>query len=308
MGTPEPVVRVLEELLQAGHQVLAVYTQPDKPAGRGRHLTAPPVKQFAERNGIPVHQPATLRRPESVQPLLDLKPDVLVVAAYGKILPRQALAAARRGGLNIHPSLLPRHRGATPVASTILEGDAVTGVTIMLMDEGMDSGPILVQQEEPVQKDDTTGTLTERLFAIGTPLLLDVLDPWVRGELNLRMQDHSAATFTRFFQKENHALDFTQPAARLARQVRAFQPAPGAFTTWQGKVLKVLEASPLPASAQAEPGSIVTLPAGSPSPVGVATGDGVLALKRLHLEGKRPVSADEFARGHQGFVGARLPS
>lgn len=309
MGTPEPVVQVLRGLLDAGHAVPAVYTQPDKAAGRGRQVASPPIKRFAEERGIPVYQPVSLRRKEAMEPLVALAPDVLVVAAYGKILPRQALEAAKRGGLNIHPSLLPRHRGPTPVLTTILEGDAVTGVTIINMDEGMDSGPVLARREEPVRPGDTTGALTERLFGIGTRMVVDLLDPWVEGALNLKMQDHASATFTRFLQREDAELKFDVSAVQLERMVRAFQPAPGAFTTWRGKLLKVLEATVVGgAQPGGEPGVVVGLPRGSPSPVGIATPNGVLVLKRVQLEGKRPMSAEEFSRGYRTFVGSRLPS
>jgi methionyl-tRNA formyltransferase len=255
-----------------------------------------------------VEEPETLRKRDAIAPLEALAPDVLVVAAYGKILPRQALQAAKRGGLNLHPSLLPRHRGPSPVQTTILEGDAVTGVTIICMDEGMDSGPILVQRREPVRPDDTSGTLLDRLFRIGTEMLMEVIDPWVRGELNLTMQDHASATFTRMLQREDAALEFEQPAVQLERRVRAFQPAPGAYTFWDGKMVKVIESAAVPLSVTADPGVVVALPAGSQSPIGVATAEGALALKRMQLEGKRPMTADEFLRGYRNFMGARLAS
>ncbi|MSP78967.1 MAG: methionyl-tRNA formyltransferase [Dehalococcoidia bacterium] len=306
MGTPEASVQVLQGLLNAGHHVLAAYTQPDKPAGRGRHLEASPVKQFAEKHGIPVHQPVTLRKAEAVQPLRDLKPDILVVAAYGKILPRQALEVASRGGLNIHPSLLPRHRGPTPVRTTILEGDTVTGVTLILMDEGMDSGPIVAQQEEAVRLDDTTGTLTGRLFAIGTRMLLPIIDPWVAGDIALRMQQHAEATFTKMIQREDAALDFTKSAVMLERQIRASQPAPSAYTAWDGKNLKLLEAAVYPNTSSGAPGRVIALPADAPSPIGIVTGDGMLAVHRLQLEGKRATTAEEFMRGYRNFVGSKL--
>ena len=308
MGTPEPAVQVLTGLVTAGHHVVAVYTQPDKPAGRGRQLAVSPVKRAALEGGIPVFQPVSLRRRDAIEPLVSLSPDVMVVAAYGKILPRQALDAARRGGLNIHPSLLPRHRGPTPVPTTILEGDSVTGVTIILMDEGMDSGPILLQREEPVASGDTAGTLTQRLFAVGTSMLLDAIDPWVRGEINLRMQDHAAATFTRMMRREDAELKFDLTARQLERHVRAFLPSPGVYTTWQGKLLKVLEAAVAQRPTGVDPGAVVALPPGSAASVGVATAEGALALLRVQLEGKRPLPINEFARGYRQFLGSVLPS
>lgn len=308
MGTPEAAVQVLKGLLDAKHNVLAVYTQPDKPTGRGRQMEAPPVKIFAVERGLSVFQPTTLRRPESLQPLLDLKPDVLVVAAYGKILPRYALAAAAQGGLNIHPSLLPRHRGPTPIPTTILEGDTLTGVSIICMDEGMDSGPMLSQRREPVYPEDTTGSLTERLFGIGTAILLEAIEPWIAGDVRLQMQNHAEATFTKMLRHEDAELDFTNSAAQLDRQVRAYQPSPGAYTSWDRKNLKVIESSALGLQSGLQPGRVFALPPGAPSAVGVATGDGTLVLKRVQLEGKRPATIAEFTRGYQNFLNAMLTS
>ncbi|MBI4233022.1 MAG: methionyl-tRNA formyltransferase [Chloroflexi bacterium] len=315
MGTPAFVVPVLEALLGAGHRVVGVYTQQDKPAGRGRQAEAPPVKVYALDKGLPVFQPRSLRRPEAVTELKALAPDAIVVAAYGKLLPPEVLAIPPLGCLNLHPSLLPRHRGPSPVVWTILEGDEETGMTIILLDEGMDTGPLLAQQREPVRPEDTSETLTRHLFQIGAHLVAETLPQWARREIQPVPQDHSRATTTRLLEKEDGLLDFQQPAEVLWRKVRAFQPWPGAYTRWHGQLLKVLEALPLPmdtalipgAGQEPPPGTVVALRGGHPAPAAVVAGAGVLGLLRLHLEGKRPVACREFLGGQRGFVGARLP-
>ncbi|GBD11874.1 Methionyl-tRNA formyltransferase [bacterium HR23] len=308
MGTPAFALPVLEALAEAGHHISGVFTQPDKPAGRGRVLEPPPVKVWAEGKGIPVFQPPSLRRPEAQETLRRLAPEVIVVSAYGKILPPEVLAIPPLGCLNLHPSLLPRYRGPSPVQSAILNGDPVTGVTVMLMDAGLDTGPILSQQEEPIRDEDTAGTLTERLFRLGATLLVHTLERWARGKISPIPQDPSQATTTRLLKKEDGLLDFTQPAVRLWRMVRAYDPWPGTFTRWKGKVLKVLEARPWAEDTPHRPGTVVPLPPHAPAPAGVQTGEGVLALLRLHLEGKRPLGCREFLLGYGDFLGARLPS
>lgn len=308
MGTPSYAVPVLEALLGAGHRVAGVYTQPDRPAGRGLRPEAPPVKRYALERGLAVFQPQSLRSPGALEELRALAPRAIVVAAYGKFLPPEVLRLPPLGCLNLHPSLLPRHRGPSPVQAAILEGDEVTGVSIILLDEGMDTGPILAQVEEPIRDTDTAATLTERLFNIGARLMVETLERWDRGLLSPTPQDHARATVTRRIAKEDGEMDFSRPAVYLWRMVRAYQPWPGAYTRWEGRLLKVLEALPLEAQGEAPPGTVVALPRGSPAPVGVVAGRGVLALLRLHLEGRRPLPAEEFLRGHPRFIGARLPS
>ncbi|MBI2935712.1 MAG: methionyl-tRNA formyltransferase [Chloroflexi bacterium] len=312
MGTPDVVLPVLEALLEGGYQVVGVYTQPDKPSGRGRQVSPSVVKRRALEKGIPVFQPFSFRSPEAVEELAALKPELVVVAAYGKILPRSVLAIPERGCINVHPSLLPGHRGPSPVATAILEGDRVTGVTIILMDEGMDSGPILAQREAPIDPEDAAGTLTRRLFLIGAQFLVETLERWFHGEIQLVAQDHAKATFTRFLEREDGYLDFSRPAEVLRRQVQACQPWPGAYTTWQGKTLKLLEVVALKEVAEGSgsgqgPGLVVSL-SRADAGIAVMTGDGMLGVKRLQMEGKRAVSGEEFLRGHRQFIGSRLPS
>jgi methionyl-tRNA formyltransferase len=312
MGTPAESGPVLEAILGAGHRVVGVFTQPDKPAGRGQRLEPPPVKTLGLERGLAVFQPATLRRPEAVAQVAALAPEAIVVAAYGKLLTREVLAIPPLGCLNLHPSLLPRHRGPSPVSTAILEGDPITGVTVMLMDAGMDTGPILAQRQEAVRDQDTAGSLTVRLFALGAGLLLETLPRWAAGEVKPVPQDESRATVTRLLRKEDGGLDFNRPAGHLWRQVRACHPWPGAFTRWRGRLLKVLgavRAAPLgkPPVGEAPVGTVVALDPSLGAPVGVVTAEGLLGLTHLHLEGKRPVPAQEFLRGYRDFVGSRLP-
>ncbi len=300
MGTPEFSVPTLQALIASPeYEVVAVATRADKPAGRGRKLRPSPVKALALEHGIPVFQPRSLRKdPDAVAALAATAPDVIVVAAYGLILPKSVLDVPRHGCINVHASLLPRWRGASPIAAAILAGDEVTGITIMLMDEGMDTGPILSQAEEPILSTDTTGSLSERLSHLGARLLMETLPRWIAGELSPAPQDDALATYARMIKKAQGQIDWQKPAAVLEREVRAYQPWPGSFTTWRGKNLKILEAGVVQKAADGEPGTVVETEAG----VGVVTGEGVLLLRRVQLAGKKPVDVDSFLRGHRGFV------
>ena len=295
--------------MEGGHKVVGVATQPDRPSGRGRGRGAPPVKRAAEELGLPVLQPASWRGEEAVEQVAALAPEAMVVAAYGRILPPALLRVPLLGTLNIHPSLLPRYRGPSPVAAALLAGEQTTGVSVMLIDEGMDTGPVLAQVEEPIRPEDTAETLTARLFRRGASLLAATLEPWARGEVLPQPQDDAQASYTRPLRKEDGAMDFRQPAERLWLQVRAYAPWPGTHTTWAGRRLKLLEVVPLPPTGAADqPGEVVPLPPSGPAPVGVATGDGVLGLLRVQIEGRQPVAVRDFLAGHAGFARAHLPS
>jgi len=306
MGSPQFAVLPLEHLLASKYQVAAVYTQPDRPAGRGRGLLASPVKRAAQARGLTVVQPAGLKAAGVVEQLGGFEPDVIVVAAFGQILPRTVLALPRLGCINIHPSLLPRFRGASPVASAILAGDDFTGVSLMVMDEGLDTGPVLARAQLPVLARDTTGSLTAKLSWLGAQLLGEVLVGWSRGELTPQPQDESKATYCLPVAKEEGEIDWRQPALDIWRRVRAFNPWPGCYTRWRGRSLKIIEAAPLVGEPTPEVGRVVAL--NSKAGFGVATGDGVLGVCRVQLEGKKAMSADEFLRGQRDFIGAVLPS
>jgi len=305
MGTPQFAVPVLDALSAMDVSIVAVYTKPDKPQGRGLRVEVSPVKQWAVDHGVMVRQPPSFRQEAAVSELASLQPDVAVVAAYGRILPGQVLAIPPRGFVNIHPSMLPRYRGPSPVVTALLDGVESTGVSLMLLDEGMDTGPILAQREEPVLPHDTAESLTARLFLRGAELLRETLPPWLRGEVSPVPQDHSKATVTRMVQREDGEADWNLPAVELERRVRAYTPWPGLYTQWKGKQIKILDA--IEASGNGEPGLVVPLE-GTETPCGVATGRGVLGIKRLLLEGKRPVPAAEFVQGYRDFVGSRVPS
>ncbi len=318
MGTPDFVAPILDDLAEASSVELAgVYTPPDRPGGRGRADRMPPVKVRALELGLKVHQPVSFRSSQAQAELASLQPDVIVVAAYGKLLPPAVLEAAPHGCLNLHPSLLPSYRGPSPVSSAIVDGLEETGVTLMLLDEGMDTGPVIARRTYPVLPDDTAETLTASLFKFGSELLLESLGLWVEGQLTAEPQDHSAATVTRKLERNDGLADWNLPAAALRRRQRAYTPWPGLFTNWQGRVLKLLEVEALSdafAPGGGPPGLAVALSAengapdgpGKHGPVGVITGDGVLALKTLQLEGRRPLRADEFLRGHHDFMGSQL--
>ncbi|MCR4405610.1 MAG: methionyl-tRNA formyltransferase [Anaerolineae bacterium] len=303
MGTPRFAVPTLEALAtQASYELVCVVTQPDRPAGRGRKLVASPVKEAALARGLPVWQPATLRNPQAVEKLRALSPTLIVIAAFGQILRPDVLAIPPKGCLNVHASLLPRWRGAAPIPAAILAGDKETGVTIMLLDEGMDTGPILAQTPLSIDPADTAGSLTERLAVLGADLLIQTLPRWLAGEIQPRPQDHSQATMCRPLRKEEGWLDWTRPAGQLSRQVRAYNPWPGAYTMWQGQRLKVLRAALVEWHGAQPPGQVITLPEGT----AVTTGEGALLLFEVQLAGKRAMSIADFLRGQQEFLGSHL--
>ncbi len=308
MGTPMFVVPVLEALAtMPGVEVVGVVTPPDRPAGRGRQPEPPPVKLFALEHQMPVLQPASLRLEPSQNDLAALAPDIIVVAAYGKLLPPAVLALPPHGCLNLHPSLLPRHRGPTPVPTAILEGDETTGVTLMLLDQGMDTGPVVAQTEHLLKGTETSGDLTEALFVLGTDLLVNNLEPWVGGHLAARSQDEDHATVTRKLDRSDGLADWGLSSVALERRSRAFTPWPGLFTHWDGKVLKLSEVVPLPpiAGLAGAPGQVVATGDGG-MPVAVVTAEGLLGLRGVQLEGRRPVTAREFLTGFHAFIGAVL--
>jgi len=309
MGSPEFAVPTLE-MLTSSYPVVGVFTQPDKPAGRGQRLTPLPVKLWALEHGLPVFQPRTLRDATAQSQLADLKPDVIVVAAFGLLLPKPVLDLPPHGCINVHASLLPQYRGAAPINAAILNGESETGITLMQMEEGLDTGPMLAQACLPIRPDDTTGTLTTRLAELGAQMLSETLPRWIAGEITPQPQDHSRATLAPKLDKADGRLDWSRPAVELDRRVRACSPWPGTFTTWNGKLLKILAVqvagrTPEKAEGQAEQGSagLVVREEGG---IGVMTGKGILRLVEVQLEGKRAMSAADFARGQPAFVGSAL--
>ncbi|HLI25862.1 MAG TPA: methionyl-tRNA formyltransferase [Chloroflexota bacterium] len=308
MGSPRFAVPTLEALLAAGHEVALVVSQPDQPAGRGQRLTPPPVAQVARQRGLPLLQPATPRDPAVQAALAAVRPDAIVVAAYGRLLPRAVLDLPPLGCLNVHPSLLPRWRGPAPIQGALLAGDPVTGTSIILLEERMDAGPILAQAERPIGPDDDAVSLEAALAEQGAALLVETLPRWAAGQLTPRQQDEAQATYTRLLTKADGLLDWTRPAPALANQVRACAGWPGAYTFWRGQVLKVLRAAPLAARPPLAPGTVWAVHDGAERGVAVAAGEGSLLLREVALAGRRPTPATAFVQGYRDFLGARLGS
>jgi methionyl-tRNA formyltransferase len=302
MGTPGFAVPTLTALADS-HQVVGVVTQPDRRSGRGRQVTLSPVKQGALAQELPLFQPQSLRKPEAIAQLASWEPDVIVVAAFGQILRQDVLDLPPHGCLNVHASLLPRWRGAAPVPAAILAGDKVTGVTIMRMDAGMDTGPILAQRQEPILPDDTRATLEKRLAQLGTDLLTETLPAYLAGDLRPQPQPEDGVTFAGQLRKEDGLIDWSRPAVELDRHIRAFNPWPGAFTTLRGQRLKILRATPLPGwRGDAPPGKMCALA----DEVVVATGAGALRPEEVQLAGKREMDFQAFLRGQRDSIGSLL--
>jgi methionyl-tRNA formyltransferase len=294
MGTPALAVPVLDALVTQ-HEVIAVYTQPDAPAGRGKTVAESPVKQAALAHGIAIFQPETLKPVEEVERLRALAPDLIIVAAFGQILRQNVLDIPAHGCINVHFSLLPRWRGASPVSAAIAAGDAQTGVAIMRMDAGLDTGPVLSMRAIDILPDDTTASLTARLADVGAALLIETLPAWLAGEITPQAQPTEGVTLVSRLKKEQGRIDWTRPATEIERHVRAMQPWPGAFTEWRGKGLKVLAARLDRPGTSHAPG---TLFAGDGA-LYAQCGDGALRLLSVQLEGKRAMQADEFLRGQR---------
>lgn len=306
-GTPDFAVASLSAILDTPHRIVGVLTQPDRPSGRGRNLLSSPVKQLAVDSGLEVFQPRTLKEPGIQEQLDGLNTDLMVVAAYGLILPRSVLDIPVHGCINVHASLLPRWRGAAPIQHAILEGDSESGITIMQMDAGLDSGDILLQRSIPVDANDTGGTLHDKLAKLGGELLKQALVDLEAGTLKGVAQDPSQVTYARKIAKSDSFVDWSDSAARIWRKVRAFRPWPVAQTRFGDRVLRIWSAEPLPVKAarESEPGTV--LETGGRDAIEVATGDGVLRLTEVQLPGRRPVPASAFLNAHS-LEGVRFES
>jgi methionyl-tRNA formyltransferase len=303
MGTPGFAVPSLESLLRAGHQVLAVVTQPDKPVGRKRLLTPPPLKVAAMQHGIPVLQPDRARDPEFLRSVRELAPELVAYAAYGKILPQAFLEIPPLGCLNVHASLLPAYRGAAPIQWAIINGETLTGVSIMRAEAGLDTGPVLLRREEPILPDDTAGTLGERLAKLGAEALIEAIALLQSGQAHFEPQDDGRATYAPPIKAEDAALDWGQPAERLRNKVRALNPKPGAVVRALGRELKVWRAAVADGRLGAAPGTVVELLDEGPA---VQTGDGALVLQEVQPAGGRRQGGADFARGSRIEVGDNL--
>ncbi|MFZ2314879.1 MAG: methionyl-tRNA formyltransferase [Gammaproteobacteria bacterium] len=290
-GTPAFAAVALEALLQSQHEILAVYTQPDKPSGRGLKLTPSAVKTLALSHQLPIYQPTTLKDPAVQAELKALNADVMVVAAYGMLLPEAVLNIPRHGCINIHPSLLPRWRGAAPLQRTIFAGDKITGVTIMQMDKGLDTGPMLLQSHYELADDETSQTLHDKMAKVGAVNLIETLNLLAQNKLMPQIQDDTLATYATKITKEEAVINWSQRALELEHLIRAFNPWPIAQTTWQGQPLRIWMAKALPTTASALPGTIVHA---DREGVDVATGEGILRLLQVQLPGSKAVSISDF--------------
>jgi len=302
MGTPEFALATLEGLIDFGLNLVGVYTQPDRPKGRGNKLAAPPVKELAQRHNIPVYQPLKLRAPDAVEQLKQLHPDLIVVVAYGQILPKSVLEIPQHGCINVHASLLPKYRGAAPINKAIVDGETETGVTTMHMDVGLDTGDMLVKRSLSIGADETAGQLHDRLALLGREAMGETLKRLCAGELVAEKQDDALSNYAPMMKKEDGLIDWTRPATAVHNQVRGLDPWPGAYTQLGGEVLKIAATS-VDASLSGEPGTVLRADAGG---VLIACGSGALVVRALQLPGKKRLGAADFLRGRELPPGTRM--
>ena len=304
MGTPEFALPTLDGLMESGVDLCAVFTQPDRPKGRGKKLSPPPVKALAAERGIPVLQPIKLRDAAAVASLRELAPDLIVVVAYGQILPKEVLEIPRFGCINVHASLLPRYRGAAPINKAVIDGETETGVTTMLMDVGLDTGDMLVKRATAIAPEETAGQLQNRLARLGRDAMEETLRRLCAGTLSAEPQDERLSSYAPMLKKEDGRIDWTQSAQAIHNQVRGLDPWPGAYTTLEGEVLKIADTRPELNDGGA-PGTVLSA---GPEGVRIACGEGVLRVGTLQLPGKKRLSAADFLRGKTLPTGLRLES
>jgi methionyl-tRNA formyltransferase len=303
MGTPEFALPTLEMLLATGLPVVGVYTQPDRPSGRGKQLTPPPVKQLAAARGIPVYQPLKLRLPEVVAQLQELAPALIVVVAYGQILPKSVLDIPSYGCINVHASLLPRYRGAAPINHAIMAGEAETGVTTMYMDVGLDTGDMLIKRATPIGPLETAGELHDRLARLGSEAMGETIERLCAGTLVREPQNDALTCYAPMLRKEHGLIDWARPAGELHNLVRGLDPWPGAYTLLAGEPLKLARTRPADEAHQAAPGTVLGVAA---TGLRIACGTGVLSANELQLPGRKRQPAADFLRGCPLPPGTRL--
>lgn len=303
MGTPDFAVGTLEAIMEAGHEVVLVVTQPDKPKGRSGALQFPPVKECAVAHGIEVFQPTKIRLEENVEFLRKYEADIFVVAAFGQILPKSILDMPKYGCINVHASLLPKYRGAAPIQWAVINGDPVTGVTIQQMDIGVDTGDIIVAQELAISEDETGGGLFDKLAVVGAEACLEAMEQIANGTATRTPQNHEEATHVSMISKEFGIIDWNKSAVEIERLIRGLNPWPSAYTKLDGKTFKIWKASVKAENTDAKPGCVCKV---AKSSLEVQTGDGVLSLEEVQLEGKKRMEADAFLRGYQVEEGSLL--
>lgn len=303
MGTPDFSVGTLEALVEAGHDVCLVVTQPDKPKGRGKEMQFTPVKEAALKHGIPVFQPRKVREPKCVEELRKYNADVCVVIAFGQILPKEILELTPYGCMNVHASLLPAYRGAAPIQWALISGEKVTGITTMQMDEGLDTGDMLLKVEVPITNEDTGETLHDKMAEAGAKLAVETLAQMEKGLLKPEKQGETTTPYAKMLKKEMGNIDWTKPADEIERLVRGMNSWPSAYTKWENKVMKIWRAEVDENDTQAAPGTIVNV---TKDDFSVQTGKGLLVVKELQIPGKKRMSADAFLRGYQIAEGTVL--
>jgi len=303
MGTPDFAVGTLEEIIAAGHEVIGVVTQPDKVKGRGGKVSFPPIKEAALKHNLNIYQPIRVRKPEFIQIIRDLEPEVIVVAAFGQLLPKELLDIPPYGCINVHASLLPKYRGAAPIQAAIINGDEKTGVTIQHMDVKLDTGDIILQESIPIADDETGGSLYEKLARLGAELLVKALKNLKDGTARRTPQDDSLASHVKMMDKEMGNIDFTQPAISIERMIRGLNPWPSAYTKLNSKTLKLWKAAAIDYSDGGQPGEVVKV---DKNTITVMTGKGALEIQELQLEGKKRLTCDAFLRGYPIDIGTIL--
>ena len=303
MGTPDFSVGTLAALVEAGHEVVLAVTQPDKPKGRGKEMQYTPVKEYALEKGIPVYQPEKVRRPECIEELKKYQADVCVVIAFGQILPKEILEMTPYGCINVHASLLPKYRGAAPIQWAIINGESISGVTTMQMDEGLDTGDMLEKAEVPLGEKITGGELHDLLAEAGAKLCVQTLEKLEKGELKPEKQGETPTAYARMLDKKLGNIDWTRPAVEIERLIRGLNPWPSASTTWNEKTMKIWDADVVDEEKTAEPGTIIEV---TKQTFSVQTGEGALRINELQIPGKKKMSADAFLRGYQVKTGEKL--
>ena len=299
MGTPEFAVPSLRALIEVGENVVAIVTQPDKPRGRGKKLTPPPVREAALKHNIPVFQPEKIKDEPFITAISNFSPDVIAVVAYGKILPKAILDIPPKGCINVHASILPKYRGAAPINWAIINGEKETGITTMLLDEGMDTGDMLLTEKVEIRDDDTASSLHDRLKYIGADLLIKTIKGIKSETIRPIPQDDSQATYAPMLKKEDGRIDWTMKAEEIKNLIRGFFPWPGAYTRWDGKQIKIFKAE-VEAGGKEEPGTVINI---STEGIFVATGKGILLIKELQPESKNKMTASEFVKGYRIVTG-----
>ena len=303
MGTPDFAASILKKIIEAGHEIIAVVTQPDKEKGRGKEMSFPPVKELALEYGLTVYQPAKVRNPEFIQLVREMAPEAIIVAAFGQLLPKELLDIPPYGCINVHASLLPKYRGAAPIQYAIINGEEETGVTIMYMDVKLDTGDMILKRNIPIAKEETGGSLHNKLAELGADLMVEALDQIAAGTAERIPQKDSEATHVRMLDKDMGNINFTVSAIEIERLIRGLNPWPSAYTRLDHKTLKLWRAEVEELTFEAEPGTVVET---RKDAIVVATGEKALVIRELQLEGKKRMTADAFLRGYPIPVGTKL--